>query len=293
MNLAQPGILAPLPLAGRFVVLALAEGADALAGLRSLVELPVDERLVVGIGQPLVHAAKGAIKNLYAFEGLVGQGCEFPSNQAAVWAFFRGDDHGEILHRARAFVRRLGPTFRIEEDVLSYRYDVGRDLSGYEDGTESPVGEEGVRAAITMGEGEGLDGGSFVAGQRWIHDLKAIESLEQPHRDHIIGRRIEDNEEIDDAPSYAHVKRAAQEDYEPEAFMVRRSMPYGDLREHGLYFVAYGATLSAFERVLHRMSGLEDGVVDGLLRFSRAVTGGYYWCPPARGNRLDLRALGL
>jgi len=62
--------------------------------------------------------------------------------------------------------------------------------------------------------------------------------------------------------------------------------------EHGLYFVAYVAALDQFERVLRRMAGLDDGVVDGLLRFSRAATGGFYWCPPLEGGRLDLRALG-
>ena len=62
--------------------------------------------------------------------------------------------------------------------------------------------------------------------------------------------------------------------------------------EHGLYFVAYVAALDQFERVLRRMAGLDDGVVDGLLRFSRAATGGFYWCPPLEGGRLDLRARG-
>ena len=75
--------------------------------------------------------------------------------------------------------------------------------------------------------------------------------------------------------------------------MLRRSMPWGDVREHGLYFVAYAASLDPFERVLRRMTGLDDGIVDGLLRFTRPISGGYYWCPPLAGERLDLRALGL
>ena len=66
-------------------------------------------------------------------------------------------------------------------------------------------------------------------------------------------------------------KRSAQESFDPEAFMVRRSMPFRDRNEHGLYFVAYGESLDRFERVLRRMAGLEDGIVDALLTFSRAV----------------------
>jgi putative iron-dependent peroxidase len=108
-----------------------------------------------------------------------------------------------------------------------------------------------------------------------------------------VGRSRRTNEELADAPPSAHVKRTAQESFDPPAFMLRRSMPYGTVHEHGLYFVAFGATLDAFERALRRMAGLDDGIVDGLLGFSHAVSGGYYWCPPLGDDgRLDLRALG-
>ena len=101
------------------------------------------------------------------------------------------------------------------------------------------------------------------------------------------------NEELPDAPASAHVKRTAQESFDPPAFMLRRSLPWGGAGEQGLYFVAYGATLDAFERALGRMAGREDGVVDALLSFTRALSGGYYWCPPLREGRLDLSRLGI
>jgi len=126
-----------------------------------------------------------------------------------------------------------------------------------------------------------------------VHDLKPFLARPQDARDLVIGRRLADNQEIADAPPAAHVKRAAQESFDPEAFMLRRSMPWGGVAEKGLYFVAYGESLDRFERVLTRMAGLEDGVVDSLLTFTRAVSGGYYWCPPLRGAGLDLSALGV
>ena len=89
------------------------------------------------------------------------------------------------------------------------------------------------------------------------------------------------------------MKRAAQESYDPPAFMVRRSMPWATEAAQGLEFIAYGASLDAYEHVLRRMLGLEDGVVDALFSFSRPITGGYYWCPPVTDARLDLRALGV
>ena len=93
------------------------------------------------------------------------------------------------------------------------------------------------------------------------------------------------------SPGSACTNRAAQESFEEGGFMLRRSMPWGNSQEHGLYFVAYGHSLDAYERVLTRMAGLEDGVVDSLLRITRAMTGGYYFCPPMQGTALDLSAL--
>ncbi len=58
-------------------------------------------------------------------------------------------------------------------------------------------------------------------------------------------------------------------------------------------FVAFGHNFDAFEAQLIRMSGTEDGIVDALFRFSRPVTGGYFWRPPLREGRLNLAALGL
>ena len=41
------------------------------------------------------------------------------------------------------------------------------------------------------------------------------------------------------------------------------------------------------------MTGGEDGVSDALFEFTRPVTGAYFWCPPVRDGRLDLRVLGI
>lgn len=287
---SQPGVLAPLPTAGRFLALGLAPGAPGRPLLDALAGLEVDEGLVVGVGAPLLEPG-APLGELRTFPALSGRGVTVPSTQAAVWAFLRGVDAGELLHRARGLVARLGPSVRVDEDVATFVYDGGRDLTGYEDGTENPKGARAAEVAIVAGRGPGLDGGTFVASQRWVHDLARLERLPRAAADAIIGRSRETNEELAAAPPSAHVKRAAQESFEPAAFMLRRSMPWGDVAAHGLLFVAFGASLDPFERVLRRMSGLDDGVVDGLFSFSRPVSGGYYFCPPVRAGRLDLRAL--
>jgi putative iron-dependent peroxidase len=42
-----------------------------------------------------------------------------------------------------------------------------------------------------------------------------------------------------------------------------------------------------------RMAGREDGITDAIFRISKPVNGAYFWCPPMRGGKLDLRQLGL
>ena len=172
-------------------------------------------------------------------------------------------------------------------------YSDSRDLTGYEDGTENPEDQAAVDAAILQGAGAGMDGSSFVAVQQWIHDLGLFETMPQHEQDNTIGRRKIDNEELEDAPESAHVKRTAQESFPPEAWVLRRSMPWSDAEREGLVFVAFGRSFDAFEAQLKRMTGAEDGITDALFKFTRPVLGAYFWCPPVRDGHLDLRAVGL
>ena len=153
----------------------------------------------------------------------------------------------------------LSPAFERSRLVDGVKFDIsreiGRDLSGYEDGTENPDGDDAVKAAITQGGGAGIDGSSFVGVQKWVHDLDYFQSLSQDDRDNIFGRHMSDNEEFDEAPESAHVKRTAQESFDPEAFVVRRSMPWADETGEGLVFVSFGKSFNAFEAQLRRMTG--------------------------------------
>ena len=292
-GLAQPAILAPVPPVGTALVFDLDPGADPRPGLTALRGEPADGSAVLGIGAPLALAMRARVEGLRGFPALSGVGVAFPSTQGALWVFLRGGERGTVLDRAMSIQRKLGAGWRLMDEVDAFRYREGRDLTGYEDGTENPKDDAAVAAAIVPSGGDGMVGGSFVAVQRFVHDLARFQGLDAAARDAVIGRRVETNEEIDDAVATAHVKRAAQESFDPPAFMLRRSMPWGGVREHGLYFVAYVEALDRFERVLRRMAGLEDGELDALLGVTRATSGGYYFCPPIADGRIDLRCVGM
>lgn len=291
--LFQSAILKPVAAVGTALVFDTDPGVDPRPGLEALRDQPSDGKVIIGIGAPLALAARAKIEGLRGFPALSGVGVAFPSTQGALWVFVRGDERGVVLDRAMAIQRKLGTGWRLLEEVDAFRYREGRDLTGYEDGTENPKDDAAVEAAVIAKGADGVVGGSFVAVQRYVHDLARFEGLDPPARDAIIGRRADTNEEIPDAVATAHVKRSAQESFDPPAFMVRRSMPWGDVREHGLLFVAFVESLDRFERVLRRMAGLDDGDVDGLLGITRAISGGYYFCPPMKDGRLDFRALGM
>jgi len=251
------------------------------------------ENVVAGLGAPLTLALGRAIDGLLPFPVYDSAGFGVPATPAALWCWLRGNDRGVLVHRSSALERMLAPAFIAENTIDGFQYGAGLDLTGYEDGTENPREQDAVTAAVVHGQGEGWDGSSFAAVQQWRHDLDRFASMAAQEQDHTIGRRKSDNEEIADAPLSAHVKRTAQESFNPPAFILRRSAPWADGATAGLMFVAFGHSVDAFEALLKRMTGTEDGVPDALFRFTRPISGAYFWCPPLRKGRLDLRALGL
>ncbi len=295
-NTVQPGILLPVPRQARYLMFRLKPAHNnnqTVTVLKHVADHVDGEQTVVGLGHSLVQHLKGDIKGLRAFPVHAVNGIDIPSTPYALCCWLRGDDRGELLHLARRLKHLLAPAFSCEQVIDAFQYGPSLDLTGYEDGTENPQDGEAVQAAIVQQGEAGLEGSSFLAIQQWVHDLDQFQSMSQQARDNTFGRRISDNEEIDDAPESAHVKRTAQEDFEPEAFVVRRSMPWADADREGLVFSAFGHSFDAFEALLSRMLGLDDGIQDALFDFTRPVSGSYFWCPPIKNSKLDLSYLKI
>ena len=292
-SLPQPGVLADIPPHARY--LTFRRGASAPSprdALERLADPHPGLPLVFGLGASLVRELGAGIPGLRDFPATSGPGFQVPSTPAALWVWLRSEERGELVHETRRVERALAGVFALDGVVDAFRYRSGLDLTGYEDGTENPKGDDAAAAALVAGQGPGLDGSSFAAVQQWVHDLDRFESFSQQTQDHIIGRRKRDNVELKDGPDAAHVQRTEQEAPEPPVFLLRRSMPWADARQAGLVFVAFGRSLDAFEYHLDRMTGASDRIADHLFRFTRPVSGGYFWCPPLRDGRADLSALG-
>ena len=293
MKTVQPGILESETKLARYLSFAISSTSDLVSTLKSLSNNLDIANSVIGIGPALVAALGKTIPGLHTFPSQVGNGIEVPSTPAALWCWLRAKDRGELYHRSRQIEAQLLPDFFLTDVVDTFQYDNNRDLSGYEDGTENPQGQEAINAAIVQGQGAGMDGSSFVAVQQWLHDFEMLDEMSVEEKDDVIGRHISDNEEFDAAPASAHVKRAAQESFDPQAFVLRRSMLWADGMNAGLMFVAFGHSFAAYEAILNRMLGHEDAITDGLFSFTRPISGAYFWCPPVKNNALDLSMLGL
>ena len=289
----QKGISEAAPRLARYMIFSLRADTEPRQSLKDLASAVDGKNCVVGLGESLLKYLGAEIPGMHNFPAHTVAGIDVPSTPAALWCWIRGEDRGELVHASRNIESMLSPDFELVKILDAFQYRDSRDLSGYEDGTENPQGNDALAAALMTGQGEGLDGSSLVAVQQWLHDLDYVDSMDDEERDHMIGRRLSDNEEIEDAPESAHVKRTAQEDFEPEAFILRRSMPWADESGEGLVFVAFGKSFDAFEALLNRMLGKDDGIVDALFRMSQAISGNYFWCPPVKDGRLDLRVLGL
>ncbi|MDX1512362.1 MAG: Dyp-type peroxidase [Gammaproteobacteria bacterium] len=208
-------------------------------------------------------------------------GHDAPSTQADLWLWLNGDRPDVNFASAMAMHEVLKDRFRLVLDQPAFTHFDSRDLIGFEDGTANPKGDD-CRAAALVPEGEAGAGGSHVLTQRWATDLDAFNALEVAEQEAVIGRTKLDSVELegDAMPADSHVSRTDVKIDGVGMKVFRRSVPYGNLSERGLYFVSFACEQRRHRVQLERMYGLaEDGIHDRLIEFSRANTGSYFFAP--------------
>ncbi|MDE2427447.1 MAG: Dyp-type peroxidase, partial [Burkholderiales bacterium] len=212
MSTYQNAILQDLPAQADYLSFTLHKDAgreQVRAALQRLQPFADGQKVVLGIGATLANFLDVHIAGLRDFGGIEGSKVALPATPAALWLWLRDSERGELVHQQRRVLQALAGAFELQQQVAAFKYADGRDLSGYEDGTENPHGEEAQAVAIAV------DGSSYVAVQQWEHRFERLQAMPEAEQDLMIGRRKSDNEELDDAPESAHVKRTAQESFEP------------------------------------------------------------------------------
>ena len=187
---------------------------------------------------------------------------------------------------ASQIMARLSGAVTVVEEVHGFRYFDERDLLGFVDGTENPVGAAAARAALIGAEDPQFAGGSYVIVQKYLHDLAGWNALPTEQQENIIGReKLSDVELSDDVkPSYAHNALTTITEDGKERKILRDNMPFGNASagEFGTYFIGYCRTPRTTEQMIENMFvGRPPGNYDRLLDFSGAATGTLFFVPSA------------
>ncbi|EJB5281299.1 Dyp-type peroxidase [Vibrio vulnificus] len=201
-----------------------------------------------------------------------------PSTDVDVLLHCHSQRHDLHFYLLRKLLSEVAEDVTVVDETYGYRYLDSRDMTMFVDGTENPKAEKRAEVAL-IPDGE-FAGGSYVMVQRFEHNLPAWNRLNVSAQEKVIGRTKPDSIELDDVPSASHVGRVDIKEKGKGLKIVRHSLPYGSVTgAHGLLFIAYCHTLHNFKAMLESMYGATDGKTDQLLRFTKAVTGAYFFAP--------------
>ncbi|OKJ08192.1 Dyp-type peroxidase [Kitasatospora sp. CB01950] len=296
----QP-VLANLTGAAVFLVLAVEDGGEPavrellpdLGGLTRSIgsRAPHDGlSLVVGIGSDawdrLFAGPRPA--GLHPFQELAGPRHLAPATPGDLLLHIRAERMDLCFELATRITNRLGGAVSVLDETHGFRYFDCRDLIGFVDGTENPVGAEAAEAVLIGDEDPAFAGGSYVIVQKYLHDMDGWNALSTERQELIIGRTKLDNLELDDAakPADSHVALNTVTGPDGAGLDIwRLNMPFGSFTEGGecgTYFIGYARDPWVTEEMLRNMFlGRGPAAHDRLLDFSTPVTGTLFHVPGA------------
>lgn len=286
MSNIQPGILEKGAQNGRFLIYKLDNHTDKGKLTDALKTLTINENMIIGLGKNALRLLDLNIDGFREFPELNSR-VFIPATHGDIFIYIRDTEAGNVTLRSLQISQIFDSLASVQIRVDGFKYlghdgGLGHDLTGYEDGTENPVGYEAIAAVCRN------DGSSFVAVQQWKHDLLKFQSYSDELKDHTIGRSLIENEELDEAPASSHVHRTDQATFDIEADIIRRSLPWSDKNGEGLMFIAFCENLDRFEVQMKRMAGLEDGITDALFSFSTILNSAYFYCPAVIDFKLKI-----
>ena len=293
--------MSPLTAAAIFLILTVNEGGEEtvrdlladVSGLQRSVGFRIPEgelQVVTGIGSDAWDRLFAGPRpgELHPFRELTGPRHHAPATPGDLLFHIRANRADLCFEFAARAMDRLRDVVTVIDEVHGFRYFDERDLIGFVDGTESPGGRAGVRAAIVTADRDpDFAGGSYVIVQKYVHDIPGWNALSVAEQERVIGRsKLDDIEMPDDVkPANSHVALNTLTGPDGEQLqIIRANMPFGQVGtgEFGTYYIAYAATPSITEQMLQNMFlGDPPGNTDRILDFSTALTGCNFFAPAA------------
>jgi porphyrinogen peroxidase len=211
-------------------------------------------------------------------------GFAMPATQHDAVLWLSGSAYDVIFDLSRGAIAELAGIATIAEETSSWPYRHDLDLTGFIDGTENPTLVDAAEVVV-VGDGKAGAGGTVLLLQKWAHDSTEWEALSVADQERVIGRRKLDSVELEDKAPDSHVASTDQDTF---GKIFRRNMPYGTVTDHGTMFVGFSADQRPLRTMLESMAGVDGGARDALTKFTRPLTGAYYFVPSIE----SLRGLG-
>jgi putative iron-dependent peroxidase len=215
-------------------------------------------------------------------DDMVGaDGYVMPATQHDAVLWLSGVAYDVVFEIARKAIAELRSLVIVAEETSSWPYMHDRDLTGFIDGTENPSLIDAPEFAL-IPSGDTGAAGTVLLLQKWEHDAALWESLSVAEQERVIGRLKLDSTEIEDKADDSHVASTDQDSF---GKIFRRNMPYGTVTDHGTMFVGFSADQKRLSDMLESMAGIGGGSRDALTRYTRVLTGAYYFVPAADSLR--------
>ena len=205
------------------------------------------------------------------------EGFTMPATQHDAVLWLAGSAYDVIFDLSHEAIDHLSGLASVADETSSWPYKHFHDLTGFIDGTENPSLIDAPEVVLVP-EGSPGAGGSILLLQKWPHDRAKWEALPVAQQELVIGRTKADSTELEDKPDYAHAARTDQDEF---GKIFRRNMPYGTVTNHGTMFVGFSAEQKRLSTMLESMAGLTNGVRDALTKYTRPISGAYYFVPAA------------
>lgn len=196
----------------------------------------------------------------------------------------RSDRYDVNFQSARTFLEWLGHDVELLDEIRTFRFMDGRDLTGF---IESPDNPHGMRrrqfATIKAEDDKHFAGGAYLLMQKFRHDLRRWEQLSVDMQEHVMGRQKITGERISEAvlSLVTHAQKSRLVDaHDQPLLLLRQNMPWGDLREQGLLAMYFsGDAQHLVQWLKQRYIADNDGDYDPLLDYVEAVANGSYFAP--------------
>lgn len=231
------------------------------------------EKLFPGRGKP---------SELETFKEVKGAKYTAISTPGDLFFHIRAKKMGLCVEMASILAEKLDGVVEPVDETHGFRFHDGRDIIGFVDGTENPtVDQNELHFALIGDEDPDFRGGSYAFAQKYLHDMKAWNSLPVEEQEKVIGRRKFNDVELSDTEKPANAHNAVT-NLGDDLKIFRANIPFANTSkgEYGTYFIGYASKFSTTRTMLeHMFIGEPAGNTDHLLDFSTPVSGTMFFIP--------------